>query len=469
MTRVGVEVVSRAVTQAAGAEWSPTSWKSKPAAQQPVYPDPCEVERVVAEIAKLPPLVTSWEVGALQSQLAEAARGERFLLQGGDCAESFDHCDSATIANKLKILLQMSLVLAHGGRKRVIRVGRFAGQYAKPRSDGFETRDGVTLESYRGALINRLEFSEAARRPDPQLMLRGYERAGLTLNFIRSLVSRGFVDPHRLEYWNLDWVKDSPMAEEYRRMAREIGQSLAFMENTLGVHPGGLNWIDFFTSHEGLHLSYEQAQTRRVPRQEGWFNLSTHFPWIGMRTADPGGAHVEYFRGIRNPIGVKVGPAMTPETLRELLRVLDPGNEPGRITLIHRFGVGSIARLLPPLIEAVRAAGKSVLWCCDPMHGNTITTADGFKTRRFEDILGELDQAFDIHAAAGSYLGGVHIELTGEDVTECVGGARGLSESDLKRAYRSQLDPRLNYEQALEMALFIARKMGMVNGHGGAG
>jgi len=441
-------------------EWSPTSWKAKPAAQQPAYPCEAEAARMVEEISKLPPLVTSWEVNALRGQLAEAVRGERFLLQGGDCAESFDQCDSATVANKLKILLQMSLVLTHGGRRRVIRLGRFAGQYAKPRSDDSETRNGITLPSYRGDLINRPEFTEAARTPDPQLMLRGYERAALTLNFIRALVSRGFVDPHRLEYWDLAWVKQSPMAEEYRRMARQIGESLRFMENVLGVHPGELNWVDFFTSHEGLHLPYEQAQTRRVPRQEGWFNLSTHFPWIGMRTADPAGAHVEYFRGIRNPIGVKVGPDMPPSTLRELVEILDPAGEPGRLTLIHRFGAERIALCLPPLIEAVRSTDKPVLWCCDPMHGNACTTSGGYKTRRFEDILGELDRAFDIHAALGSSLGGVHIELTGEDVAECVGGARGVSEADLKRAYKSQLDPRLNYEQALEMALFIARKMG---------
>lgn len=440
-------------------EWSPSSWRSKPAAQQPTYRSEAEVAAVVEQISKLPPLVTSWEIGALKKQLAEAARGERFLLQGGDCAESFDQCDSNTIANKLKILLQMSLVLAHGGHKPIIRVGRFAGQYAKPRSDEFETRNGVTLPSYRGDMINGSEFTEAARTPDPQLMLRGYERAALTLNFIRALVTRGFVDPHRLDYWDLDFVKHSPMAEEYHRTARSIGDSLRFMESLLGVHPGELHWIDFFTSHEGIHLPYEQAQTRRVPRQEGWFNLATHFPWIGMRTADPDGAHVEYFRGIRNPVAVKVGGAMKPEALKRLIDILHPDDEPGRLTLVHRFGDQSIGRMLPPLIEAVQSTGKTVLWCCDPMHGNTRMTAEGVKTRYFDDILGELDQAFDIHAECGSCLGGVHIELTGEDVTECIGGARGLSESDLGRAYLSSLDPRLNYEQAIEMAMFVAREI----------
>ena len=440
-------------------DWSPTSWKTRPAEQQPLYPREDQVARVVDEISTLPPLVTSWEINALRAQLAEAARGERFLLQGGDCAERYDHCDSGTIANKLKILLQMSLVLALGGQRRVIRVGRFAGQYAKPRSDEFETRHGVTLPSYRGDLINAPEFTAAARTPDPQLMLRGYERAALTLYFIRSLGSRGFVDPARLDYWNLDWVKDSPMADEYRRIAHQIGESIRFMESLMGVHPGELQWIDFFTSHEGLHLLYEQAQTRRVPRQEGWYDLSAHFPWIGMRTADPGGAHVEFFRGIRNPIGVKVGPGMPPDTLKQIVEILHPDDEPGRLTLIHRFGADSIGRFLPPLIEAAHSTGRTVLWSCDPMHGNTRTTADGIKTRNFEEILSEIDQAFDIHAACGTRLGGIHIEVTGENVTECIGGARGLRESDLKLAYKSGLDPRLNYEQALEVALFISRKM----------
>ncbi|MBS1877085.1 MAG: 3-deoxy-7-phosphoheptulonate synthase class II [Acidobacteria bacterium] len=441
-------------------DWRPDSWKSRPAAQQPAYRSEDEVAQVVEEIAKLPPLVTSWEIGALKGQLAEAARGERFVLQGGDCAESFASCDSATIANKLKVLLQMSLVLVHGCRKRVVRIGRFAGQYAKPRSEDLETRDGITLPSYRGDLINRPEFTEEARQPDPWLMLRGYERAALTLNFVRALVSRGFVDPHRLDYWNLDWVKGSAMAAEYRRMADSIGESLRFMENILGAHPGELNWVDFFTSHEGLHLPYEQAQTRRVPRQEGWYNLSTHFPWIGMRTADPEGAHVEYFRGIQNPVAVKVGPGFSADRLRRLIDVLHPVDEPGRLTLIHRCGTERIARYLPELIRAARSTGKTVLWCCDPMHGNTRSTADGIKTRYFVDILGELDQAFEIHRTEGVPLGGLHIELTGEAVTECIGGARGVNEEDLKTDYRSQLDPRLNYEQALEMALFVARRMG---------
>ena len=414
---------------------------------------------MIQVLSNLPPLVTSWEVEALRSQLAEAARGETFLLQGGDCAESFDACDSATIANKLKILLQMSLVLVHGGERRVTRVGRIAGQYAKPRSNEYETINGVTLPSYRGDLINRPHFTEADRTPDPQLMLRGYERAALTLNFIRALVQGGFADLHHPEYWDLDFVDRSPLADEYRGMVQGIRQGLRFLEHVLGGGSGEIKRVDFFTSHEALHLPYEGAQTRRVPRHQGWYNLSTHFPWIGMRTADPGGAHVEYFRGIRNPIGVKIGPDMTPQALVELLELLHPDDEPGRLTLIHRFGAGEIVGRLPPLVETVGSTGKTVLWCCDPMHGNTQTLPNGVKTRRFEDILAELERAFEIHAGLGSHLGGVHLELTGENVTECTGGARGLSETDLNQAYLSQVDSRLNYEQALEMAMVVARRM----------
>jgi 3-deoxy-7-phosphoheptulonate synthase len=413
---------------------------------------------VLRELSQLPPLVTSWEIERLKSQLAEAARGERFLLQGGDCAETFADCTSATIANKLKILLQMSLVLIHGLRKRVIRVGRFAGQYAKPRSEDHERRGDVSLPSYRGELINLSPYTLADRTPNPELMLRGYERSALTLNFIRSLMEGGFADLHHPEYWNLDWVQHTPYAAEYHQRVKEIRDSVWFMENVMGQSGVEAHRVDYFTSHEGLHLLYEQAQTRRVPRRKEWYNLSTHFPWIGMRTAVLGGAHVEYFRGLANPIGVKVGPAMTPATVLALAEELDPHREPGRLTLIHRFGHDKIADGLPPLIEAVRRAGRTVVWVCDPMHGNTETTASGRKTRRFDHILSELEQAFDVHEACGSSLGGVHFELTGENVTECVGGARGLDEHDLQRAYHSTVDPRLNYEQALEMALHIARR-----------
>ncbi len=440
-------------------DWSPTSWQSKPALQQPKYPDPAALACAVTRLSKLPPLVTSWEIESLKSQLAEAATGQRFLLQGGDCAETFEECESGNIADKLKILLQMSLVLVYGTKKRVIRVGRFAGQFAKPRSEDTETRDGVTLPTYRGDIVNSIEFDAAARAPDPERLLRGYERSALTINFIRSLIDGGFADLHHPEYWNLDFVEHSPHAEEFRRIADTIGESIRFMETISGTPVGQTNRVDFFTSHEGLHLHYEQAQTRQVPRREGWYNLSTHMPWLGKRTAAIDGAHVEYFRGIANPIGVKVGPAMTPGRLTDLVGVLDPKGEPGRLTVIHRLGAHDIAHTLPPLIEAVRRTGRSVVWCCDPMHGNTEKTADDIKTRKFEHILAELEQAFEIHRSLDSYLGGVHFELTGDDVTECTGGARGLNDTDLRRAYKSQVDPRLNYEQALEIALRIARRV----------
>ena len=442
------------------ATWHPTSWRNFAASQQPTYPDATHLARVVDELERLPPLVTSWEIEALKTQLAEAAAGHAFLLQGGDCAESFDDCNSAAIASKLKILLQMSLVLVHGSRRRVIRVGRFAGQYAKPRSDDQEVRGDQTLPSFRGELINHAPYSELDRTPDPTLLLRGYERAALTLNFIRSLVDGGFADLHHPELWDLGFVEHSPHAAEYQRIVVAIGEALRFMETLAGRQVGEMKRVDFFTSHEGLHLLYEQAQTRQVPHRTGWYNLTTHLPWIGLRTAQADSAHVEYFRGIANPIAIKVGPSTTAARLLELLEILDPENEPGRMTLIHRFGKDRIAAGLPPLLSAVHETGRTVLWVCDPMHGNTETTADGVKTRRFEHILAEVEQAFDIHQSAGSHLGGVHFELTGEDVTECLGGARGLVEADLHRDYRSAVDPRLNYEQALEMALLLARKMG---------
>ena len=439
--------------------WTPTSWQSYEAKQQPTYLDQAALDSAVEELSKLPPLVTSWEIETLKGQLADACDGRRFLLQGGDCAEVFSECESPVIANKLKILLQMSLVLVHGGKRRVIRVGRFAGQYAKPRSSDYETRSGTTLPSYRGDLVNKVGFNDTDRFNDPQRLLRGYERAALTLNFIRSLVDGGFADLHHPEYWDLDFVKHSPRAGEYQKMVESIGDSLRFMETLAGRQVGAINRVDFFSSHEGLHLLYEQAQTRRVPHRSGWYNLAAHLPWIGIRTADPGGAHVEYFRGIENPIGMKVGPGITPKMLVELIPRLNPLNEPGRLTLIHRFGSGQIAEGLPPLIEVVRREGYRVVWCCDPMHGNTISTDEGFKTRRFDHIVSELEQAFDIHAELGSYLGGVHVELTGDNVTECTGGARGLSDQGLKESYKTFVDPRLNYEQALELAMRVAQRM----------
>jgi 3-deoxy-7-phosphoheptulonate synthase len=438
------------------ADWSPSSWTSRPAEQQPTYHDSAALARAVDALGRLPPIVVSWEIESLRQQIAAAQRGERFLLQGGDCAESFADCDSGQIARKLKILLQMSLVLLHGLKKPVVRVGRFAGQYAKPRSADTETRDGVTLPCYRGDLVNHPGFTAAEREPDPELLLRGYERAALTLNFVRALVDGGFADLHHPEYWDLGFVKHSPWRDQYQQLASSIADALDFFEAISGSRVHEASRAPFYASHEALHLLYEQAQTRFLARQGRWYNLSTHLPWIGMRTARLDGAHVEYCRGISNPIGVKVGPGMDKAWVQGLCHTLNPDKAPGRLVLIHRMGAKHVAQKLPPLIEAVRETGVPVLWVCDPMHGNTESTASGIKTRRFENIVAELESAFKVHREVGSYLGGVHFELTGEDVTECTGGARGLADADLAKDYRSQVDPRLNYEQALELAMRIA-------------
>jgi len=443
-------------TTPAPGDWSPTSWASRPAEQQPTYRDSAALARVVAELSRLPPTVVSWEIDDLKRQIADAQQGRRFLLQGGDCAETFADCESGQIARKLKILLQMSLVLLHGLKQPVIRVGRFAGQYAKPRSADTETRGGVTLPSYRGDLVNRPGFTAAEREPDPELLLRGYERAALTLNFIRALVDGGFADLHHPEYWDLGFMQHSPLRDQYRQLVASISDSLDFYEAMSGNRVHEASRAPFYASHEALHLLYEQAQSRYIERRRRWYNLSTHLPWIGMRTARLDGAHVEYCRGIANPVGVKVGPSMDADWVQGLCEVLNPDREPGRLLLIHRMGAAQIEARLPPLIEAVRATGVPVLWVCDPMHGNTESTQSGLKTRRFDNIVAELEQSFRIHSALGSRLGGVHFELTGEDVTECTGGARGLVDGDLARDYRSQVDPRLNCEQALELAMRIA-------------
>ena len=439
--------------------WTPTSWRSRPSVQQPTYADVAALEHAVAHLRELPPLVTSWEVLALKHKLAEAQEGRGFLLQGGDCAESFADCTSPIISNRLKVLLQMSLVLVHGLKLPVVRVGRFAGQYAKPRSADTETRNGVTLSCYRGDIVNGPDFTASAREPNPQRLIEAHSRSALTMNFVRALIDGGFADLHHPEYWDLNWVEHSPLQDEYRRMVASIGDSVRFMEMLAGESPA-YQKVDFYTSHEALLLNYEGAATREVPRNPGWFNLSTHFPWIGMRTAQLDGAHVEYCRGIENPMGLKLGPGVKPDVLLRTIDALNPRNEPGRLTLITRMGAGKVEAELPQHLSAVKAEGKRVLWCCDPMHGNGETTPGGVKTRRFENIRAELDLAFDIHAASGTHLGGVHLELTGEDVTECLGGARDLTEADLARAYKSTVDPRLNYEQSLEIAMLIVRKRG---------
>lgn len=436
--------------------WQPHSWQTKPAQQQIDYAQHPHLKAVLEELAYVPSLVTHFEVEKLKQQLAKAALGEAFLLQGGDCAESFADCHAPMIMNKVKILLQMSLVLLHGLRKPVIRVGRIAGQYAKPRSQDTETQNGITLPSYRGDIINRAEFTAAARAYEPKRMLEAYHCSAMTLNYIRALANGGFADLHNPEQWNLDFATHSPRAQEFYRIAKTISDALNFLGAVPGSDAVFLSGVEFYTSHEALHLLYEQALTREVDGR--WYNLATHFPWVGMRTADLQGAHIEYLRGIHNPVAVKISASVTPELITELVRVLNPNNEPGRLTFIHRFGAKHIKQHLPALIKAVQKTKSTVLWVCDPMHGNTTTTEQGLKTRDFDHILAELEEAVAIHKAEGSYLGGVHFEMTGENVTECVGGARGLSETDLERAYTSLCDPRLNYEQALEIAMRIVHQ-----------
>jgi 3-deoxy-7-phosphoheptulonate synthase len=437
----------------------------------PGYPDAAALARAAAQLATLPPLVTSWEIERLKGFLAEAQAGKRFLLQGGDCAEALDDCRPASIASKLKILLQMSLVLVHGIRKPVIRVGRFAGQYAKPRSSPTETRvvDGraVTLPSYFGDQVNRAEFTPAARTPDPSLLVETYTHAAMTLNFIRSLVDAGFADLHHPEYWDLSFFAHASLSPqrraEYESMTRTLADALKFMEALGEKTVDDLQRVDFFTSHEGLNLVAEEAATRTVPRRRGHYNLSTHLPWIGERTRGLGGAHVEYFRGIENPVGVKVGAGAKAEEVVELVRALNPRREAGKIVLVTRFGAARAGEL-PGLIGPVAAAAPEigpVLWVSDPMHGNGHVTAGGVKTRSFDAILEELNVTIDAHAASGTRLGGVHFELTGEDVTECVGGASGVTEETLHVNYASACDPRLNYAQALELAFLLAGRLGV--------
>ncbi len=435
--------------------WTPSSWQSFPAKQQAHYDDPEALQSALDTLASLPPLVTSWEVMSLKGLLAEVQAGKRFLLQGGDCAESFADCNPSIISNRLKVLLQMSLVLIHGLHMPVVRVGRFAGQFAKPRSIDTETRDGVTLPSYRGDLVNDQSFTAEARRPDPQRLLQGHANSAITMNFVRALIEGGFADLHHPEYWDLDWMAHSEQYREYQELVKSISDSVHFSEILAGRKLNNLSRVDFFSSHEALHLPYEQALTRQVPRQWGWFNLSTHFPWIGLRTNDVDGAHVEFLRGIRNPVGVKVGADTSSADLVRLASLLNPQREAGKLLFIHRLGAEHVEDALPRMIQAMQKSGHEVIWSCDPMHGNTESTQNGFKTRRFENIRNELELSFQIHKKMGSHLGGVHLELTGENVTECLGGARELVEADLHKAYKSQVDPRLNYEQSLELAMAI--------------
>lgn len=440
------------------ADWHPHSWKTRKALQQPEWPADTDPEKILGKLAARLPLVFSGEVELLRSKLAQAARGEMFLLQGGDCAERFSPT-LEEIQNKLKVLLQMNMVLMYAGAKPVIKVGRFAGQYAKPRSKPTETVNGEELPSYFGDIVNRPEPTPEARRPNPKNMLDAYNFSASTLNIIRGLSDGGFTDLHRVHAWNKEFISNSPAGEHFAEIADGISKALDFM-GACGIESSETATTRFFTSHEALLLDYEAALTRYVPDKQGWYDLSAHMIWIGDRTRDPKGAHVEFARGIRNPIGIKTGPSLPAETLLRLLELLNPQNEPGRITLITRYGAEQIGELLPPLIRKVNGAGASVLWSCDPMHGNAEVTSNGYKTRNFAKVFAETRDFMEIHKAEGTVAGGIHLELTGEPVTECTGGADRLTETSLQENYRTACDSRLNAKQAIELAFLIAKELG---------
>lgn len=435
--------------------WTPNSWRSRPIRHQPTYDDLSRVRAVLSQLRSLPPLIAPGEVDQLRVLIARAAAGRRFILQGGDCAERFIDCAAQPIENKLKILLQMSVVLTWGAQMPVVRIGRMAGQFAKPRSKPTEVIDGREVLTYRGDHING--FDPSQRRPDPHRMLRAYHHAAATLNYVRALLAGGFADLHHPETWDLDVLSEPGRRQEYAAMVERISEAMRFMD-AVGAPTPTFRRVELFTSHDGLLLPYEEAMTRQLPDGR-WMNLGAHFLWIGDRTRTLDHAHVEYFRGVVNPIGVKVGPTMTRGELVELLDALDPEHTPGRITLITRYGVSRVADLLPGHIAAVQKTGRAVAWSCDPMHGNTHKTSGGVKTRDFDDILGELETAFAIHRASGSALAGVHFEMTGEDVTECTGGPQGLTPEDLQRSYETFCDPRLNYAQSLEVAFRVAQRL----------
>ena len=435
--------------------WSPDSWHGMPIHQQPEYQDAKQVAAAIGRVRHLPPLVHPGEVDALRNNLADVALGRRFLLQGGDCAERFQDCNMEAIESKLRILLQMSLVLTWGARIPVVKVARIAGQYAKPRSKPTEMIDGVEVPSYRGDHVNGRAIHE--RNPDPERLVRAYFHSAATLNYIRALLDGGFADLHEADDWDLGFVRNTARRDQYEALVNSILDAMSFLSTTGADADPALRTVELYSSHEGLLLPYEEALTNRF--DDGWYNVGAHFLWIGDRTRQLDGAHVQYFRGLRNPVGIKVGPSMQPDELVELLHTIDPDAIPGRVTLITRYGADKIDDLLPKHLAAVQRAGRMPVWSSDPMHGNTRSTENGFKTREFESIRHELGRAFDIHRAHGSVLGGVHFELTGQDVTECVGGPQELGESDLPRSYETFCDPRLNYAQSLEMAFLMAQTL----------
>jgi 3-deoxy-7-phosphoheptulonate synthase len=441
--------------------WSPASWRDLPASQQPEWPDASAVERADAELRGQPPLVFAGEIRDLRARLAEVAAGEAFLLQGGDCAETFAAFGADTIRDKLKVLLQMAVVLTYGAQLPVIKVGRIAGQFAKPRSVPSETVDGVTLPVYRGDAVNGIDFTEAARTPDPQRLVRVYNQAAATLNLLRAFTRGGFADLTRVHQWNQEFVASSPQGQRYAAVADEIDRALRFLR-ACGVDVAGdptFHTVDFWTSHEALLLSYEQALTREDSLTGEWYDCSAHLLWIGERTRDPDGAHVHFLSGVGNPIGVKLGPRTTVDEAAELAKRLNPDQVAGRLTFITRMGAQAAGEALPEIVRGVRDLGIPVVWSCDPMHGNTFVSDTGYKTRRFSDVLAELRVFFGVHHAEGTVPGGVHIELTGEDVTECLGGAQEIADLDLAYRYETACDPRLNNQQALELAFGVAEML----------
>jgi len=438
--------------------WTPDSWRSKPVQQMPDYPDAKALADVEAQLSSFPPLVFAGEARNLKKQLASVAAGEAFLLQGGDCAESFAEHGANNIRDLFRVFLQMAIVLTYAGASPVVKVGRIAGQFAKPRSAPVEKRDDVELPSYRGDIINDVAFTEEARVPDPRRQIEAYRQSAATLNLLRAFAKGGYASVENVHRWMLQSVSDSPQSKAYADLADRVSGALDFMRAcglTFAVD-SSLGTTDFYTSHEALLLGYEQAMTRVDSTTGDWYATSGHMLWIGDRTRQLDHAHVEYFRGIKNPIGLKCGPSLKPDELLKLIDVLNPENEAGRLTLIGRFGADKVADSLPGMIRAVQREGRKVVWSCDPMHGNTITSNSGYKTRPFDRILSEVRSFFTIHAAEGSHAGGVHLEMTGQNVTECIGGARAITDEDLNNRYHTACDPRLNAEQSIDMAFLIA-------------
>ena len=442
--------------------WSPESWRAKPIQQQPEYPDAAHLTRVEQTLAGYPPLVFAGEARELRRQFAEVTQGRAFLLQGGDCAESFAEFSAAKIRDTFKVLLQMAIVMTFAAGCPVVKVGRMAGQFAKPRSSGSETIDGVTLPAYRGDIVNGIGFDVASRVPDPERLLQAYHQATASLNLLRAFAQGGFADLHQVHQWNLDFIANSALAEKYHQLAGRIDETLAFMRAVGMDSAPQLRETSFFTAHEALLLNYEEAFVRRDSLTGRWYDCSAHMLWIGDRTRQLDGAHVEFMRGIENPIGVKVGPSMAPDELIRLIDTLNPDNDPGRLNLIVRMGADKVEAHFPRLLRKVKEEGRQVLWSSDPMHGNTIKASSGYKTRDFAQILSEVKQFFQVHRAEGTYAGGIHIEMTGQNVTECIGGSRPITEDGLSDRYHTHCDPRMNADQSLELAFMIAETLKQV-------